>query len=803
MTGVAPTSESSSAERGPVRRFARSRARLVLVLWIGLCVVVLTHLSREGMSLRGDLFGLVPPEHQPRLDEPLLLLRLDPEAATVETAPGEILLSVGATIGEALGPERVPIAPPATEVGAWLDAHALYLLPLDTHDELRRRLTEPAMISAVEGLRARLSSPFFNLSSEEARRDPLGLRTLTADAAGRYGHLDAIAPASAEVTPRGDLLAHDGTALLVQLRSERPADELLSAVRTAVAAFPVTVDLVGPVGRQHDAARLLETRAPRLALAALAGIAIVLAASFRKLRPALAVLLGLATGLGVVVTFGPPIDPLSFPLLVLLLGFSCEGALHLQRISERGWPGAIVLGCALLPLWLSPYPTWKAWSLWWAAAVAVMLLVLRVLLPAILAVVRGSVSWEQRGFLLRPMGLVAIASTASILALGAFASEKLVVRGGDRILLGETEHAKAEAALVEDFFDPSLVVEARTSGADAGATLARAAVDARELAELVPDRAMRIDSPGMLVLRPDELELRRRALEAIDLKQSLRKLREILEARGFHADAFGEFLRGAADSAAVPTPDAALDGPLGPWIARYVDPVGGQTTIRTFVHLRGDAEAPLPVITTAEGQPLELRGPAAAARLDRPRFRDWLGVYVLCQLWIGAFVVWLGTRSLAIALSSAFAALVTITAVIALMVPLRIPLSPLVVPALLLAGAAAVIAAGRACRAFDLRRPFFAMGLLVTSLCQVAVGLALVASGVDAWVHMGLVTSTGAAIASFVGLFVAPGLTRTFRHATRSMDRARPGSSADARSSIDRLDSSPDSGEDDSLEDRR
>jgi hypothetical protein len=144
-----------------------------------------------------------------------------------------------------------------------------------------------------------------------------------------------------------------------------------------------------------------------------------------------------------------------------------------------------------------------------------------------------------------------------------------------------------------------------------------------------------------------------------------------------------------------------------------------------------------------------------------------MGIYALSQLWICALLVWLGTRSLAIAVSAAVASLVTLTAVLVAMVPLSIPLTPMVIPALLLTGTAAAIAAGRACRAVDLERPIFAMGLVVTSACQVAAGLALVFSNVPQWTQVGYVAAIGAAAASGAGLFIAPGFTRLLRAMVR------------------------------------
>lgn len=748
-------------------RFARAWPKTVLALWLVACAWLGMSLRDDGVQTAGDLDGLIPVEHRAGADEPLLMLELDPDALDPESASTSTLSSAASMVAEALGEERVPIAAPRRDVEAWLDEHALYLLPPEAHEALRVRLTNAAMTVAIEGLRAQLSSPLFGVSGQEARRDPLRLAELTR---GPHAPLDASsasgASSTAEPTPTGDLLARDGDALLVQLRTERAPQAVLSDVRDAVAELPVRAAIVGPTQRRTAARALVRSQLAPLALATTSGLAIVLALALRKVRPALAIITCLASAVVGVALATEALDMLSFPMLVLLFGFGCDGALHLQRISERGWPAAAVLGTALLPLWLSPYPQWRTWSWMWLLGVAASMLILRLVLPALLSLLRGSTSWARGGFELRPMRLLAASVTVAVLAGGAWASEVLEYRGADRLALGDAARPPMQLRLHEEFFDPSLVAEARSEGRDAAGALEQAAIDTQLLSTLVPGEAVRLDSPGTMVLLPEELERRRVALRALELPERMRELRGALEARGFRPDAFGEFLRGASDLEDVPSASAAVQGPLGAWVGRFVEDIPDGAVLRSRVHLVPDPEASVPIVEDAgRGRRVELFGPVVAARLDRDTFRDWLGIYAICQIWLGALVVWLGTRNLGTALSAAFAALVTETAVLWMMVGLGQPIGPHMVPALLLGGAAAMVAAGRSCRAVDLRRPLYAMGLLVTSACQIVAGLALVATDVPLWVQIGLITAMGSAIASGVGLFVAPGLARLLRRA--------------------------------------
>jgi hypothetical protein len=732
-------------------------------VWLVLCAWIGWALADRGAMASGDLEGLIPVEHRFDPDTRLVLLWFEPGGTTTSN---DLLFTVD-RMHEHFADAWQPIAAPAAEIEGWLDAHALYLLPVESHAELVERLGDDSISASVESLRARLSSPFFGLSGEDARRDPLRLRELTRAAARKVG--SATRAGHAEVTATGDLISSDGTAVLLALRREGDIAPLQAEVDAIVGAGAIHAEIVGPHRVAAEARALVDAQLPRALAVALAGIALVLALALRRLGPAIAILLCLGSGVALVVAT-TPVDPIAMPLLVLLVGFGCEGALHLQRISERGWPAAFVLGTALLALWLSPYPLWTWWSIAWVLAVVVVLAMLRVVLPALLALLRQEGDASPRGFVLEPKPMLAVVVAVATLGAGAWAASTVRVRGAESIDLGDAVRPAAQARLVEAFFDPTLVARSPTHAEDRIAVLNAAANDARVLESLVPDEAARVDSPGSLVLPEDELHRRRVALAELDLAERLDKLGEMLENRGFRPAAFGEFLRAASDPERVPTPSAALDGPLSRWVDRYLEGAEPYVVLWSEVHLVPDPDVVPPVLEMDDGRRLELFGPAVAGRTDARVLRDWVGIYALAQLWLAAFLVWLGTRSLAISLSAAVAGLVTETAVLVAMVGLSVPLTPMVVPALLLSGAAAAIAAGRACRAVDEQRPLFAMGLVVVSACQVVAALALVVSGVPAWIHVGYVAAIGAAAASGAGLFVAPGLTRLLR----SMVGVRP-----------------------------
>jgi hypothetical protein len=680
-----------------LRRLARRWPRAIATLWLALTLVLLARvLGDPGVEISGDPDVLVPLEHRAPEGEPLLLLTVEAEALPEDQGGADLLLGAAAVVAETLGERRVPLGPPVAELTAWIDAHSLYLLPVGAHEALAERLSDAAMAQAIDALKARLGSPLYGVSGEDPRRDPLRLQELSREHAGRLAHLGNADDMPAELTAAGDLLALDGHALLVQIHSDAAPEALLGEIR-GVLPEGVAAALVGPGPRREQHRRSIEERWGSLCTLGLAGLVVVLSLALRAVRPVLAIVLALGSALVGMLALGPALDPHGLPILVLLLGFGCEAALHLTRISPRGWPSAAVLGGALLPLWLSPYPAWQGWAVGWLCGVAAVVLLLRLVVPALLVLMRLSTPPARLGFRLHPIRPLAVVLAMAAMGGGAWALPRLPVLELDRTprSLGADD---PESRVREDMFDPRLVVRARSHGDTAEQALERASEHARRLAELVPGDATRIDSPGRLVLPPGELEARRRSLVALQLPARMAALRELLGTRGLRPDAFGEFLRGAAATNDMPTATAALEGPLGPWIDGYlVEDDAGGVAIETRVHVRPDASAPLPHMTDAEGGAIELYGPAVAARRDRQGLHDWLGIYIASQLWLGALAVWLGTRSLPIALACCVAAFAAQTAVMAVMVPVGVGLGPAVLPALLLVGAAAMIAGGRAC----------------------------------------------------------------------------------------------------------
>ncbi len=746
------------AGRLSLRRLARAWPRAIVVAWLAITVVMLARVVGDpGVEISGDPEGLLPLDQRASVGAPLLLLTIDDGALGQAQGGMDILLDAASRVTEVLGPRRIPLGPPVAELTAWNDAHALYLLPVFAHEALAERLQDHAMTEAVDDLRARLSSPLFGLAEQQPRRDPLRLQAMSRAHAGRMTTLGNAEDMPAELTAAGDLMALDGRALLMQLRTDAPPTPLANEVTAALEGLPVSAAVVGPGPRRVRGRQAIEQRTTRLLSVGFAGLILVLSLALRAIRPVLAIVAALGSALVGLVALGPALDPHTLPLLVLLMGFGCEGAMHLSRISARGWPAATVLGTALLPLWLSPYPVWQQAAIHWLVGVAVVVGLLRLVVPALLALLHFSPTPARRGFNLRPPRLVAALLSMAALASGLWAVEQLPRIDLDRTPRPTTVDAP-ERRVREDFFDPRLVVQAASRGDTPAASLESSAEDARQLAALVPADATRVDSPGRLVLPAAELQSRQRSLLALDLDTRMDALHEQLQVRGFRPDAFGEFLRSAADLDTLPTAQAALDGPLGPWINGYLDADG--TTLLTRVHLRPDPASPIPRLEVQGGEPLALSGPAVAARRDRRGFADGLGIVVAAQLWLGALAVWLATRRLPMALGCACAALVAQTAVLGLMVPLGLGLGAASLPALLLIGAAAMIAGARACRSVAHQERFYATGVLLSGLCQAVAGLTLVASGDPLWRSVGLVVAVGSVVASGAGLFVAPGIMR-------------------------------------------
>ncbi len=698
-----------------------------------------------------------------------------PAPAPVDPATGEpssALEASGLRIRERFEDLWMPIAAPAQETSAWLNSHLLYMIPPAQHGELAS-LLEPANIdAAVAGIRARLSSPLFAAAGDAPRRDPLGLAALLGDSQLGLRGL----PGGAEATAAGDLRSADGQAMLLELRSEEDPVALLDAVRAAAEEGDVEVLADGPALREAVSAATVSAALGRTLVTAAALVMMLLALGLRRLRPVFVSAAATLTGLAVLIAVGGPIELLVVPLLAMMIGCAGEGQVQRQRqqIAVSGWAGPLILSAALLPLLLSPYPLWHGWAFAWFGAVVAFTVSLR-LLSAVDAPGAGKGAGEGSGlgFRLRAWPPLAVLLSGAVLTQGAILSERVEVRGPATIELGDPELRAAREALRRDFFDPDALVTVDSRGASLEEALERSIVDAEALSSGFADELRRLDTPGAFVIRDEELDRRRDALDGLELSARMIDLEAALRRAELRPQAFAEFLRGAVDLKSRPSAETALAGPLSGWIsAHQVEGSDGEgVLVRSRAFL--DGEPTRTTVRGADGEPLALRGPALAEARARRHLRGRLGLYAGVGLWIGAFVIWLATRSLALALASAITAVASECALIIVLWSLGVATSPALLPAFLLVGAAGMIAGGRACRSIDRQRPLLVGAMLLASLCQVAGGLALIATREPTWQAFGIALASGCAIAPGLGIFATPGLYRLLRRVLRE-NRGEP-----------------------------
>ena len=803
-----PKARGGRAKLGPL---PRPLALGVCVLWLALTLVALAQLLAGPSLWSGARELLVPESHRSPRERALALVEVDFEALAAregdesgldslgaDTDPRTILAEAGFAVEEALADAREPLAPPKTEITRWLDAHVLYLLPVETHGALRERLSDEHMRSQVQGLHARLSSPLFSVSGEQPRRDPLGIHELGADAAGRLGHVAEL-PGSdaAQVGANGDLLAARGDRALIALRAERPAQELEAALTDALAQLPVRSTLIDARAEEARMAAELGERWLALALGCLAALVLLLAVFMRRVAPVLVlgaclssvwlVFVWLATGLELGGWGLAGLDSASLALSLVALAVGCDAALRLPTISARAWVAPLALAAAASPLLLTPYPLWRSWALWWFVAQLLLALVMKLVFPALLELLRGDFEWRHPGFRLTPLPVVAALVCVGLGAAGIWTHADRDYRSLARLPILDPLTQSHERELLAHFFDPTMLVEARSVPGDAPAkteaelrgeaeispeaeALAAAATTSAALAGLVPDAARRVDSPGSFVIAQVELEARREALSELGLDTRMEVLGGQLEDQGLRAEAFAEFVRGAADVDELPSAQAALDGPLGPWIRAYLHGEGDEVELRTRVELRGRDGLMTPALSEAELAELpELRGPAIAALVDQREATPRLLVSATAGLWLSALLIWLGTSRLSTALASVLVGASTQLGLgfgLAMLGEVR---GPHTLPVVLIVGVTAALAAARACEAARRDEPILAQGLLLAGGCQIVVGLIMLAGSAALWRELGLCLALGSALGCGLGLFVGPGLARL----ARGLDRGR------------------------------
>jgi hypothetical protein len=791
---------SAGPDQGPERSRAdlparlgplpRSLALALLAVWALLTLVASISLIAGRTPWSGELEGLLPEVDRTQGGRTLVLLRVDVEALAAKQAPAlddasepdprTILAEAGFAIEEAFPDERVPLAPPKTEITRWLDAHALYLLPIDTHDALAERLSDAAMLAQVQSLGARLSSPLYSVSGDQPRRDPLGIQELTANEAGRLGHVAEVPGADApQVAANGDLISATGDRALIALMTTRAPEQLQLELEAALAALPVEIELIDARLQAASVASWLGGAWWTLLGGCLAGLILLLSVTLRKVTPVLVMTACLASGWVVVmwlaVSLGlEGLDLFSLALSILLLAFACDAGLRLPELGARGWASTLILACALAPLWLTPYPLWQRWALVWSLAFLLLAVCLRAVFPILLELARGDLEWRPSSAPATARPVVAVLACVGLCAAASWLSPRLHYRAPARVPLVEDEQRKLELELTEHFFDPSMLVTISTPtdiqreqelGSPEAAALDAAAESIAPLAELVPGEARRIDSPASFVLPQSELEARKLALGKLKLAERMERLQLMLADRGLRAEAFSEFVHGTADINDLPSAAAALDGPLGPWIRGYASTnAEGATALRGRVELRGENALPLASLTDERlAQLPPMRGPAIAAMVDRRELGSRGGVAAVAGLWLLALLVWLSTGELASAIACALVAASCEAALIVALALLEQPVGPQLLPVFLLVGATAGLTGARACRALASR------GLLVATGCQIIAGAVLFSSGQPSWRELGLALALGSALASALGLSITPGLAALLRRRSASI----------------------------------
>ncbi|HFE44809.1 MAG TPA: hypothetical protein ENJ18_04835 [Nannocystis exedens] len=782
MIASPPIVTGSQSTGGQSQRGGRAPPLVLLAVWLVATAMTLTLVIRRDTWQSGALDSLVATDQRSQESSSLWIhLRIQeprpaaddlaaPEAADASADASADALQVAADQIHRDFPEhRRALAAPAQETSAWLNQHLLYLIPETQHEALARRLEPASIDNAVAGIRARLTSPLFAAAGDSPRRDPLGISQLLGDVTiGLRGR-----PGEVQASAAGDLRSADGRALLLEIRADDNPTTQVAALTQAVAksnpeaAIQLRAD--GVPLREAASNAAVSRGLRRTVLSAAALVMMILALGLRLVRPLLVIGGATLTGLVVLVAGGGAIELLTLPLLAMMIGVAGEGRVQRQRqsIAVSGFAGPMILATALLPLLLAPYPLWHRWALAWMVAIAAFTVALRLLSAA----EPKTSAKPPRGLALRlrPWPALAVLLCGGVLTAGALWSERVEIQGPAMIELGDPALQSAQVAIRRDFFDPDMLVTLDSSGADLEAALLRSIRDAHALAEGFSGELQNLDTPGAFVLSEEELDRRRAALNALEIGARMIDLEASLRRAELRPQAFSEFLRGATDLHTQPSPAAALRGTLRGWVAAHrVPSADGTVTLRSRAFLAGEpAQVLLP---NDHGEALALRGSVLAEAADRRHLRDRLGLYAGAGLWIGALIIWLATRSLALALAAAITAVASECALIIALGAAGIPVTPALLPALLLVGAAGMIAGGRACRSIDRQRPLLVGALLLSSLCQIAAGLALIATPEPTWRAFGIAIASGCAIAPGLGIFATPGLYRLLRQLFREPD---------------------------------
>ncbi|RMG98455.1 MAG: hypothetical protein D6705_05840 [Deltaproteobacteria bacterium] len=714
--------------------------------WLAACVAAFL-LGRVRLAPSSALFDHLPPQHRPEPDVAWLMVLLPTDAAS------DLAYAAEASLVEAFDAELAPLSPSHAELDAFADGHRLYFAGEDALATLDAKTTPRAIDRHVDDLYAMLGSPMFGAIAEDVRKDPLGIGRTLPTPSPWLGRIPDVG-----FTRLGNWVSADGTKLLLRLSSAAPPAEIERRARAVLEPFEAQASVLGRNALEAAVAVGIGGRATRiLAIAACIWIAAT-TLTLRRARPVFALVACLSgTAVGLLPWVGA-LDLWSVPALLFAMAFAAEAALPSWRRTGGGWTATAILAAAPLPLLLSSHPALHAFALHFALAFLVLGASLRLVLPALAGLAGREPVWPRSGFRVAPMPLFGVLAAGVLLAGGAVAMRRANHAEPDRLARLRAPTARAERAMATTFFDPDRLVRATARGASMRDALEEARRDAAVLERLVPAEADALVSAGRLVAAPeDEARLRAR-IDDLHLKERFARLRTAFAERGFPPEAFGTFFALAETAATPPAPEAVLDGPVGRWIERIAT-VGDQAAaIPSYVLLSPDPAIVPDRIVRDDGRPVRLEGPAIARRTALRHFDDWLGMTAIASLWISSLLVWFGTRRLTVAFGAAIAGLVAQSAVLGSLVAIGLPLGVHLVPALLLAGAAAVTAAARAIETRVNQGRLAPELPLMTSTFQIGAGLALLAGGQPLWAHQGAALAIGAAAAWGVGLFVAPGI---------------------------------------------
>lgn len=658
---------------------------------------------------------LVPAEHRATPGVLVVLHR--------RSAPDEAWTRVLDTLGPQL-PGHLPPAPPPAEARLWRDAHLLWWVA--DGPALAARFEPAALRAAVSGVRARLTSPLFDVGGEDVRRDPLGL----ADLGGMH------TPPWLAITASGDRMSADGNTLLIHLQTAMPPEAAAASVSAQLSAqfssdSPEVADI-------EVRAFVLGSESPELSQPVrglstnLALLAFVLALGLRRLRTSLAALAVLTTG-AVLVPF------LDGSLILALLGAAAALAVGSQPRTPPASPPPeppirrtlpwLLLASALVPLVLLPYPAWRETALTWPLAVLVLALGVSLVLPALTRVLRAPPADLPARDSPRPLpSTVALAACAVLLAAGTWSIGHVptdsVVAPTPPALLG--------------LLDTARLAELHSRGDSPSSALAAAARDARDVAAAVPGAWPQ--GPAAFVLDDDTLATRSATLATLDLPGRIDLLRANLAEQGLRPDAFAEFFR-AVDLGHQPSPTAALAGPLGPWLTAHLHNEGAFNVVVTRVHLPD---------TLPDTLPSQLRGPVVFAHEVQREFLGHLGLALVASAWLSAFLTWLSTRRLGSALTAAVVGASAQVGALAIAAAIHGEISPAVLPAALLVGATTASAC-------NFNSPLGRPRSSLASACAAIPGIVLLLD--PAWHATGLVLALGAALGGLLASHAAPALS--------------------------------------------